>query len=199
MATEIKDPNIIHISGRLSYPALFKMKEFKKGDGKPSYSATCIMDKVKDAASIAKIRACIDALTKEEFNGKALPEDRVCLHDGAKKTDDSEEGHPDGYGPSVMYIAARNDKVRPGVVARDLSPLAEEDGKPYAGCYVNMTVRLWAQGGKSFKSEWGKRINCTLRNVQFVKDGPPFGEKITPADREFAALPADESPVDDQI
>ncbi len=183
MSTIIKDPLVVKLHGRLSYPVLWEKKSFRNGEGRPAFSATCIMDKVKDVASIKALTTAIALLVKEEFGGKALPADRVCLKDGALKED------TDGYGPGIMFIAARNEKTRPGVVDRDLTPLAEEDNKPYAGDYVYMTVRLWAQGGKSFKSEFGKRINATLRNVQFDRRGEPFGEKPAVPEDDFAALP----------
>ena len=81
-----------------------------------------------------------------------------------------------------MYVSARSVK-RPGVVDRDLSPLTAEDGKPYAGCYVFATIRLWAQD-----NQWGKRINASLRNVQFIKDGEAFGEKPVAPDEDFTPV-----------
>lgn len=180
---------IIRLSNvRLSYPQLFEKKAFRTGEGKPAWSATFLLNKKTNANEIKLIQAAIATLTKDEFNGKPLPADRVALKDGSLKDD------IDGYGEEVMFIAARNDKTRPGVVDKNLAPLTAEDGKPYAGCYVNATIRLWPQGGKSFKSEFGKRINATLRNVQFLKDGEPFGEKMTPAEEEFQAV-EDESVV----
>jgi tripartite-type tricarboxylate transporter receptor subunit TctC len=55
------------------------------------------------------------------------------------------------------------------VVGRKLEVLTEDDNKPFAGCYVNATIRLWAQD-----NQYGKRINAQLRAVQYVKDGAAF-------------------------
>jgi hypothetical protein len=49
-------------------------------------------------------------------------------------------------------------------------PLSVGSGKPYAGCYVNASVEVWVQD-----NQWGKRVNCTLRGVQFLRDGDAFG------------------------
>ena len=83
----------------------------------------------------------------------------------------------------AMFISARCDR-RPQVVGRDMSSLVEGDGILYAGCYVNATVRLWAQDNK-----FGKRINAQLRAVQFVKEGSRFGEGTVDVSKEFEALP----------
>jgi len=171
------DPNIITLSGRLSYPNLF---EAVKVMDNPTlkFSAALIMDKKADAKSIKAVQARIDALVKETFKGKAIPADKLCLKDGSTKD-------KPGYGDGVMFIAASTE-TRPVVVDRDKTPLVAQDGKPYAGCYVNMSVRLWAQDNK-----FGKRINATLRWVQFAKDGEAFG--AAPVDTDEIEEVADDS------
>lgn len=161
---------------RLSYPQLFEPKAGPEG-GKAAYSAVFLLDKKTNAADIAAIQAAIAKVKEAQWGKKPVQLKGTCLRDG------SEKAETDGYGPDVMFISARNEK-RPGVVDRDLTPLAAEDGKPYAGCYVFATIRLWAQDNK-----FGKRVNASLRNVQFIKDGDPFGEKTTPAGEEFEAQP----------
>ena len=174
------DPAIIKLSNvRLSYPELFTAKAFQ--GGKPAFSAVFLLNKTKDAAQIAAIKTAINAVAKEAFKGKLPP--KTCLRDGSEKPD------TDGYGADIVFVSARNEK-RPGVVNRDLTPLTAEDGKPYAGCYVNAVIRLWAQD-----NEFGKRINASLRNVQFVRDGEPFGEKPVAPEQDFDALPEDDSAV----
>jgi hypothetical protein len=56
------------------------------------------------------------------------------------------------------------------VIDVNKSPLTEEDGKPYAGCFVNASIELWVQD-----NNYGKRINATLAGVQFYRDGEHFG------------------------
>lgn len=166
---------------RLSYPNLFEPKSGPDG-GKPVFSASFILDKKANGAEIKEIQAAIAKIKTATWGSKPVQLKGVCLRDGAEKND------TDGYGDTVMFISARSER-RPGVVDRNLSPLSAEDGKPYAGCYVFATLRLWAQDNK-----FGKRVNAALRNVQFVKDGTPFGEKPVAAEEEFAELggePAD--------
>jgi hypothetical protein len=166
---------------RLSFPQLFKPKAFEDG-GEVSYGAAFILDKTKHAGLIKEFRAMVKEIASEYFKGKIPPmvAQKHPLRDGSEKED------RDGYGDGVMFIGSRN-KKRPTVVDRDLSPLAEEDGKPYAGCYVNATLRLWVQDNK-----FGKRVNCQLRAVQFVKDGEPFGQAPVDANEEFDSLDGDD-------
>ena len=58
---------------------------------------------------------------------------------------------------------------RPLVIDADKSPLTEQDGKPYSGCYVNASIELWAQD-----NNYGKRVNASLSGVQFFRDGDAF-------------------------
>ena len=158
---------------RLSFPALFKAKAGPDG-GEPKFGASFLLDKTKHAAKIKEIEAAIEKLHREELKGKHMK--GTCLHDGSEKPD------TDGYGPGVKYVSASN-KKRPVIADRDLTPLTEEDAKPYAGCYVNATVRLWVQD-----NQFGKRVNAALRAVQFVKDGESFGEAPIDLEQEFSAL-----------
>ena len=87
--------------------------------------------------------------------------DKTCLHSGDLKA------NYDGF-EGMLYISARN-SLRPLVIDVNKSPLTGEDGKPYAGCYVNASLELWAQD-----NNYGKRINATLMGVQFYKDGESF-------------------------
>ncbi len=156
---------------RLSFPALFKAKAFNDS-GTPKYSAVFLLDKAKNKGEIAAIEKAIETVIKDKWpkgiNRKIMKPS--CLHDGEEKPE------TDGYGEDVMYVSASNAKRVP-VVDADMTPLTEESGKPYAGCFVNASIRLWAQD-----NEYGKRVNAQLRAVQFLKDGEPFGEK--PADPE---------------
>lgn len=164
---------------RLSFPSLFKARKFSDdSEGDPKYSATFILNKTDNAKAITRIEEGIAAVLDEKYGpGKyKLTKFKVALRDGDEKPD------TDGYGEEVMFISA-NSKNRVPVVDRDLTPLSEEEGKPYAGCYVNCTIRLWVQDNK-----WGKRVNAALRAVQFLKDGEPFGEKPADATEEFEDL-----------
>jgi Protein of unknown function (DUF2815) len=166
--------NITLNNVRLSFPALWEPRKGPDATSKPAYQAAFILDKKDNAAEITAVKAAIAAIVKDSFKGKQPP--KIALRDGAEKPD------VDGYGETVMFINSRSDK-RPHVIGRKMEQLAESDGKPYAGCYVNASIRLWAQD-----NQYGKRINAQLRAVQFVKDGDEFGDSAVDVNKEFKPL-----------
>lgn len=183
------DDRILLKEVRLSFPNLFEPKAGQDG-GKARYSASFLLDKKEHADQIKLIRAAIYSLalaefgdkTKEMFEkGKITP----CLHQGSEKD-------WAGYDESNVYLSTSSD-TRPHVVDRDQSPLAKDDGKPYAGCYVNGAVRLWVQN-----NQHGKRVNCELLGVQFVKDGEAFGKPPFKPEEFFPRLDANKSPASNE-
>ena len=163
---------------RLSFPRLFKPKAFKEGQD-PRFEAAFLLDpsNKEHAKTIKVIENTAKELLAEHF-GKTIPKGiKYCfgLSEDAGKEYDGYEG---------MFFITCNTKQRPVVVNRDRTPLAEEDGVVYAGCYVNGNVTLWVQD-----NQYGKRVNANLRSVQFVKDGEAFGVEPVVADDEFDALP----------
>lgn len=171
---------------RLSFPNLFAPRAFSGSDGKaggsstdvPKFSCALILDKEEHANEIKAIKTGIRTLVAEHFKGNAKVLKGVCLREGEEKVDDEGE-YKDGYGPDVMFVNASNSK-RPQVVDRDKTPLTAEDNRPYAGCYVNAVINLWAQN-----NNYGKRINAGLLAVQFSRDGEPFGEAAVNVDEVF--------------
>lgn len=151
---------------RLAFPQLFTPKAFGEDGSDPAYGCSLILPKNHPAVKL--INEAIEFVAKEKWEKEAdkilkllRSSDKVCLHDGDLKPDYA--GFPDNF-----FVAARN-KARPLIIGQDKSPLTAEDGKPYAGCYVNSTVDVWAQQNK-----FGKRVNATLSGVQFLKDGDAF-------------------------
>lgn len=179
MSTTAPDPNIITLTNvRLSYPQLFVAKAIEEGKT-PKYSATFLLDKKQHAALIAQMEKTIDRVALDQFK-KKVKLNRVPLRDGNEKED------KEGYGDDVMFVNATNDK-RPVVCDRDRTTLTADDPKPYAGCYVNARIRLFAfdhpQGGKG--------VSASLRAVQFVKDGESFGAAPVNVEDEFEVLADD--------
>lgn len=154
---------------RLSFPSLFRKAQFQGEETK--YEATFMLHKEQHADTIKEIKKAIDAAIKENLKGAKLPADKICLKDGDESGRDEYEGH--------YTIKAANSK-RPKVIDRDKSPLTEDDGKPYSGCYVNAVIELWAQN-----NGYGKRINANLLGVQFAKDGEPFASGEVASDDDF--------------
>lgn len=172
--TQETDIAIIKLEGvRLSFPHLFEAHSMEEGQEK-KFGATFILDNDTHGKLLDKIESTIDRLALDHWKKKM--HFKTCLRDG------NEKAQMDGYGDGVMFISASR-KTRPAVVDRAVSPIVEEDGIIYAGCFVNATIRLWVQDNK-----WGKRVNAELRAVQFVKDGESFGAGQVNAEDEFDAV-----------
>lgn len=190
---------IVRLRGvRLSFPSIFKARAFRD-DQDPKFSATFIMPKKGDPEkNLDYCQQALKEVIKMAFKGRHPGNDKVFLRDGATKATGEEDdaGNPvyvDGYGPDIMFVSSSNSKKIP-VVDRDLTPLGEEDGKPYAGCYVNATIRIWAQDNK-----WGKRVNAQLRAVQFLKDGEAFGDSGANPEQEFEQVTGEETSDEDML
>lgn len=161
---------------RLAFPQLFEAKTVN-GEGEPAFSATFLME--PNHPAVAELRAAFEKVGKEKWGAKwpnvkkeIEAKDRLALHDGDTKADYAGfEGN--------FFVSSRN-KTRPLVIDRDKSPLTAADGKPYAGCYVHASIELWCQD-----NAYGKRINASLRGVQFYKDGDAFAGGGAASEDEF--------------
>lgn len=152
---------------RLAFPNLFEPTTVA-GEGKPRYSAMLII--APDHPQMAEIKSKMQAVAKEKWAAKAVEvyksldkSDKLALHDGDTKA------QYDGVAGNFFISAAAQENARPTVIDVDKSPLNQRDGKPYAGCYVNASIDLWAQD-----NNYGKRVNAQLRGIQFFKDGDAF-------------------------
>lgn len=161
---------------RIAFPQLFEAKTVN-GEGDPAFSAVFLM--APDHPAVAELEKAFDIVGKEKWGAKwpqvkkeLTAKDRLALHDGDTKADYAGfEGN--------MFVSSRN-KTRPLVIDRDKSPLTAADGRPYAGCYVHASIELWCQD-----NNYGKRINASLRGVQFYKDGDAFAGGGAASEDEF--------------
>ncbi|MGL9719957.1 DUF2815 family protein [Symbiopectobacterium sp.] len=150
---------------RLAFPALFESKAVNS-EGEPRFSAVFLLD--ARHPQLNEFRNTMKQAAKEKWGEKWEPlynqlekKLNLCLHDGDEKV------QYEGF--SGNYFISTSNKARPLVVDRDRSALTAADGKPYAGCYVNVTLDIWAMDNK-----FGKRINASLSGVQFLRDGDAF-------------------------
>lgn len=158
---------------RTAFLKVWKAEAVNGGD-KPVFGTTLLLDP-KDP-QVQKIKDALAAVAKDKWGAKApavLKElaagGKLCLRDGDGKS--SYEGFEGN-----VYLAT-SCKTRPLTLNRDKSPLTEEDGVLYSGCFVNASVELWAQD-----NAYGKRINAQLGGVQFFKDGDAFSGGGSSAD-----------------
>jgi hypothetical protein len=171
---------------RLAFPALYEPRAMD-AESKARYSALFLLP--PDHPQLKEIEAAIDTAANEKWDKKAAQHlkalrtsDRTCLHDGDTKA------QYDGFeGNLFVSAAAAGDGAPPTVVDRDRTKLTKESGKPYAGCYVNASIEIYAQD-----NAYGKRINASLRGVQFAKDGDAFGGGRPAAADEFEELESED-------
>jgi hypothetical protein len=150
---------------RLAFPVLWEPKAVNPGD-KPAFSASFLF--APDHPAVKEIERAIDEVAKEKWADKApailtalRKADKTCLHEGDLKSQYA------GYSGN-MFVSARA-FTRPLVIDADTTPLVESDGRPYAGCYVNCVLELYAQD-----NAYGKRVNATLSGVQYYREGEAF-------------------------
>jgi hypothetical protein len=168
---------------RLAFPNLFEAKTVN-GEGEPAFSSSFLMK--PNHPSVKTLRDAFETIGRDKWGAKWAAvkkeietKDRYCLHDGDTKADYAGfEGN--------LFVSSRNKSPRPRVIDRDKSPLTSADGKPYAGCFVNASIELWAQD-----NNYGKRINASLRGVQFLKDGDAFAGGGAASDDDFDAIDDD--------
>lgn len=187
MATTQSDPNAnrITLKGvRLSYVTLFEPKagEINGVKTPPKYSCTVLLDEKTDAAQIKAVEAIIERLLTEKFGPKAKrsPKLNFPLRAGTEFPDKK------GYGEGIRFINMSADvDHKPEVVDAikggdgKLVRLTKEDGRPYSGCYVNISANFYA-----FDKGVNKGVGVGLGNVQFVKHGERLGGGKS-ADQEF--------------
>ena len=144
---------------------LFKAGVVNAGDT-PKFSSCFILE--KDDPQIKMINEAIVKTAKEKWKEDAdkilkaaKNKDYLCLHDGDDKA------QYEGFEGNV-YISASSYK-KPVVRNTDGTPLSEEQGVLYAGCYVHAIVDVWAMDNK-----YGKKINAELKAVVYHSEGDAF-------------------------
>jgi len=177
-------------NARLSFPDLFTAVQYQ-GTGPFSYRCTLLIP--EGSAMRKEIDKAINEVAKEKWAAKApdvLDKARkgkagICFTDGNDR-------EYDGYSDCWALTATKaQDKGRPDIRDRDgVTPLAAEDGKPYAGCYVNAVVDIWPQD-----NEFGKTVRCTLVGVQFAKDGEAFSANSVIEEGDFEAIEDDDTDI----
>lgn len=152
---------------RLSYNALFEAQDFQN-NGDFAYTAKIIVPKASQAAK--DLYAALLAVANEKFNGKG--QEIIAKI----KSDPSQFCLQEFDDEHFVLATKRKQKAgRPTVVDADRTPLTADDGKPYPGCFVNVIVGPWATSGMGNR-HW---VRCGLEGVQFVRDGEPFGRRVS--------------------
>lgn len=170
----------IKIKARLSFPDLFQPTQFQ-GSGPEYYGCQFLVE--AGSESDKAIEDAIKQVATEKWKDKA-PGVLKGINNN-KQLKCYTDGDIHGYEENLRVLAAKRYATdgRPDVRDRDASPLAERDGKPYAGCYVVGIVDIWAQD-----NNFGKGVRAQLLGVQFLKDGEPFKKASKASDDDFEDL-----------
>lgn len=158
---------------RLAFENIFTMSSVGASD--PAYSAKFIIP--PDHPQVDEIRAAVKAAAKEKWEGKADTVLAMLAKDGKvafAETDYlNKNGDPyDGFAGN-FYLSTRNGgktPTKPSAFASNNTPIGPGEGI-YGGCYVDASVDIYPQDS----TEYGRRINCSLRGVRFAAPGESFG------------------------
>ena len=170
-------------NARLAFANLFQPQ--KSNEGNLTFNGSFILSP-KDPQIKELEKAMLDvAVAKWGDKGQKVlanlvKQKRVFLKDGNDNT--NKEGDPYAGFEDMVYFTA-NSKTRPSLVGRDKEELQQSDGKLYSGCYVIVSIEIWAQD-----NDHGQRINAGLRWVQFFKDGDAFAGGTPVTEEEFDDL-----------
>lgn len=160
---------------RLSFPSLFHKAQYQGQETK--FEATFLIPKGEKV--ISQIENAIKEAAEEKFGVGKVPK-------GMKNPlIDGDEKEYNGYEGMVAVKASSSRRVT--ILDRDKTPIAEEDNKIYAGCYVNAIIETWVQA-----NDFGKRVNFNLLGIQFVKDGESFGAGNVDVTSDFDVVESDD-------
>lgn len=160
----------------IAYPQMFEPREFKKGDGRPRWSASFLVAKGSD--NDKAVTAAIEAVAKETYGPKWQTmlksiegvKQQMCYIDGDRKGE--------GFEGLMVLSCHRQLKTKAGdnkpplVIGRDKQAI-QDPGKVYSGCVVNARVDVWGQVGEN------PGMRCSFDVVQYVQDGDPIGQVIS--------------------
>ena len=147
---------VIIKNARLSFPSIFQFATYQ-GQSRDRYEASFLLPKDSDA--VKDVQNAIQKVGSETL-GANWKKAKNPLSDGDGREYDGYEG---------MWAIKASTKKRPAVLDYDKTTLVEEDGRIYAGCYVNASLSIYA-----FSNNYGNFIAAQLNGIQFFAPGKPF-------------------------
>jgi len=174
---------------RIRFASIFE-PTLQPGAKEPKFGIKAIIEPGSENAKI--LEAAMATVAKEKWKDKAPNIEASFVRTG-KKPDvcfvkepyKNKDGEAYGGFEDMFYLtASAKQHERPKVV--DLNPkieLTKSDGKPYDGCYTNLSVEIWPQD-----NDFGRAIRAQLKGVQFVKHGDAFGGSPPSDGSEFEVL-----------
>lgn len=176
--------NILIPNARLNWGRLFVPEGVTLADGTvtaPAFSAEFIFpldamgtDEAGQPAKLVDVFGKeLVAVATQQWREHAMStlamlrkEGRICLSTDPKL---DRNGVPAEAYIGQARITTRS-RVRPAVFDADGTPLLNDTGRLYDGCYVHAIVSLWVQD----HPKGGRRVNANVVGVRFAKDGDAF-------------------------
>lgn len=187
-----KDPGEVTLKRVLiSFPHVVAPQEGKVDKdtgkkGKPRFNSSFLIRKDRKDL-LDQIKAAVKRVQLKKYGSeKNIPKykpDRLAYRNGDLESWEGYEG--------CIYVSTSSPETRPPkLLDRDKSEISGADAarRFYGGAEVDAVVRFWVQDDP----EYGKRVNCSVEAVRFVKNGPAFGANPVDVDEAFDDLGDDE-------
>ncbi len=195
MSNEV-NPVVRFNNVRLAFAHLYEMHAPPNSPGaKPAYSADFIVDPVANRDEWKSLEATIQGMAAAkwpEISAQVLEvinSDRKlrCYGKGDEKKEKKTMMTMGGF-EGMLYIGGRSTDVPPDMYNQrgeriDPDNAIADNPTLYAGCYVNMAVKLWLQDNTH-----GRAVRGELVALQFVKDGEPFASHKVDTSSMFAPV-----------
>ncbi|MCK5606055.1 DUF2815 family protein [Candidatus Pacearchaeota archaeon] len=161
---------------RIAFPKLFEAEAQNPGD-KPRFGGGFIM--TPDHEGIELLKEATKQVASEKWGAKAEATlKRIILANDHLLKDGDAKSQYEGYEGNFFINAGSPENKAPNIYG--LNPkegkLEKDTGLIYKGCYVNVSVDVWAQDNSN-----GTGINAALLGVQFNADGDEFGGGAAPS------------------
>lgn len=152
---------------RGSYVNVFRPR-LNDMSGQDEYSMSLLIPK-SDTATVAKIKAAINAAKAEKFPGKTPANFRSPLRDG-----DEERGDDPAYvGHWFMNVKSKN---KPGIVDKDRNEVIDAD-EFVSGDYCRVSINAYG-----YDVSGNRGVSFGLGNVQVLAKGEPLSSRARAED-----------------
>jgi hypothetical protein len=145
-----------------------KASKYDAPGAEPGYSARFLLDKVKHAAAIAKIRETTDQLEADSGLNKK-PGVRKLLQDGDEVDSNGTRLHPDFYAGCV-FMTAKSKAERPPTLQVGREKRAARPGDFFTGAEVAGIVSVFCYDNQS------RGVSALLKLVWKTGVGKPIGD-----------------------
>lgn len=171
-------PNVMTPEFVASFPVLFTPK-VNDLNGKEEYSVVALFRKGEDLKTLQK--AAHEAAVEKFGPDKARwPKNlRSPFRDQGELERDGVQ--PDRTEPGAIFLRLKTTR-KPGIVDQECQDIIDPH-KVYGGCILRATVRAYA-----YSQAGNNGVSLALVNVQFLRDGEPFGAARIPASKEFSPV-----------